>query len=51
MRNIAMNKGLISISALAVVFLTTGCSSHPDPIIDMKGVDPVSYTHLRAHET
>ena len=42
MRNIAMNKGLISISALAVVILTTGCSSHPDPIIDMKGVDPIA---------
>ena len=37
-----MNKGMISISVLVTVLMVAGCSSHPDPIIDMKGVDPVA---------
>lgn len=42
MRDIAMNEVRISIAVLAAILLATGCSSHPDPIIDMKGVDPVA---------
>ena len=30
------------IAFLAAAALTGGCASHPDPIIDMKGVDPVA---------
>ena len=37
-----MNTETISISALVAVLLASGCSSHPDPIIDMKGVDPIA---------
>jgi hypothetical protein len=37
-----MNKGKISIAVLMGVSFASGCSSHPDPIIDMKGVDPVA---------
>jgi len=31
----------IGISALVIAICMAACSSHPDPIIDMKGVDPV----------
>ncbi len=37
-----MNKTEISIAALAAIAVLGGCSSHPAPIIDTKGVDPVA---------
>jgi hypothetical protein len=37
-----MNKGRFSIATLLVPLLVAACSSHPEPIIDMKGVDPVA---------
>jgi len=36
-----MIQGKIIISTLFATVLTSGCASHPDPIIDMKGIDPV----------
>lgn len=36
-----MNTERMTIVALVTAVLAAGCSSHPDPIIDMKGVDPV----------
>ncbi len=38
--DIAMKKGKITITAAIASVLIAGCSSHPDPIIDMKGVNP-----------
>lgn len=36
-------KTKLTLIAVALVGTTvTGCASHPDPIIDMKGVDPVA---------
>jgi hypothetical protein len=32
----------LTFSALFAATLLIGCASHPDPIIDMKGVDPVA---------
>jgi len=32
----------ISIIAVLVAAAISGCASHPDPIIDMQGVDPVA---------
>ena len=32
----------MTISGVLASVLLTGCASHPDPIIDMKGVDPVA---------
>ena len=37
-----MNDGKLSIAMLVAAVLACGCSSHPDPIIDMKGVDPIA---------
>ena len=37
-----MNKARISIVTVLAAVLAGGCSSHPDPIIDMKGVNPVA---------
>lgn len=34
-----MNRRNLSLIALAAAALIGGCASHPDPIIDMKGVD------------
>ncbi|MDA0679982.1 MAG: glycine zipper family protein [Proteobacteria bacterium] len=34
-----MKPGILSIIALATLVPIGGCASHPDPIIDMKGVD------------
>lgn len=36
-----MNTGKITIAVLLGLSLLTACSSHPDPIIDTKGVDPI----------
>ena len=36
-----MNKAGISSGVLITLVLASGCSSHPDPIIDTRGVDPV----------
>jgi hypothetical protein len=36
-----MKHGLIMIVFLAQAVILAACSSHPDPIIDTKGVDPV----------
>ena len=41
-RDIAMNNAKIMFAALLAAAVVTGCASHPDPIIDMKGVDPVA---------
>ena len=37
-----MKQGKIVISAILMSVAVCGCSSHPEPIIDMKGVDPVA---------
>jgi hypothetical protein len=37
-----MNLATIAVLAALVAVLASGCASHPDPIIDMKGVDPVA---------
>jgi len=34
-----MNKGTAAVTAIFCAILVTGCASHPDPIIDMQGVD------------
>lgn len=34
-----MNRRILSIVAMAATALIGGCASHPDPIIDMQGVD------------
>lgn len=34
-----MRKASNSATAIIIAVLATGCASHPDPIIDMKGVD------------
>lgn len=36
-----MNHGKITLVTLIVLLSVGACSSHPDPIIDRKGVDPV----------
>lgn len=36
-----MNYEKITIPVLIALFSVSACSSHPDPIIDMQGVDPV----------
>ena len=36
-----MNPGKITITTLLALLAVSACSSHPDPIIDMQGVDPV----------
>ena len=36
-----MNKRMMTMGALVAALLASGCSSHPDPIIDMRGVDPI----------
>ena len=36
-----MKNGQITIVFLIQTAIMAGCSSHPEPIIDMKGVDPV----------
>jgi hypothetical protein len=35
-----MKHGQLSITTIIAVVALSACSSHPDPIIDMKGVDP-----------
>jgi len=40
--DIAMNHRKITTSAFLATILLGACSSHPDPIIDMKGVDPIA---------
>lgn len=37
-----MKPGTITIIAALVAVQVAACASHPDPIIDMKGVDPVA---------
>jgi len=37
-----MKPATITIIAALVALQAAGCASHPDPIIDMKGVDPVA---------
>lgn len=37
-----MRKIKTIVSTFVVGLLIAGCASHPDPIIDMKGVDPVA---------
>lgn len=37
-----MKKGKITLATILALALLAGCSSHPEPIIDMKGVDPVA---------
>ena len=37
-----MRKSTIIVTAALVLTVMSGCASHPDPIIDMKGVDPVA---------
>ena len=37
-----MKTAIVIVSALFASAMVTGCASHPDPIIDMKGVDPVA---------
>ena len=37
-----MKNGITAIAGLIVATSLAGCSSHPDPIIDMKGVNPVA---------
>jgi len=39
--DIAMKHRKLSLTSLVAVFAIAACSSHPDPIIDMKGVDPI----------
>lgn len=36
-----MHQGLLPL--LALIGMSAGCASHPDPIVDMQGVDPVRY--------
>lgn len=35
-----MPANTLRIAALASLVLFSGCAAHPDPIVDMKGVDP-----------
>jgi hypothetical protein len=37
----AMKYGRITIGSAVAALCLAGCSSHPDPIIDTRGVDPV----------
>ena len=37
----AMKYGRVTTTTLIAALSMAACSSHPDPIIDMKGVDPV----------
>ena len=37
----AMKNGRVTTTTLIAALSMAACSSHPDPIIDMKGVDPV----------
>lgn len=37
-----MHRKKLTVAAACVVVLAGGCASHPDPIIDMKGVDPAA---------
>lgn len=37
-----MKQGMKTITALLAAASLAACASHPDPIIDMKGVDPVA---------
>jgi hypothetical protein len=37
-----MNKRIMTIATLLAACVMAGCSSHPDPIIDMQGVDPIA---------
>jgi outer membrane lipoprotein SlyB len=37
-----MNQPGITIFAIVAGLLASACASHPEPIIDMKGVDPVA---------
>ena len=34
-----MKKGTVAVTGALCVILVTGCASHPQPIIDMQGVD------------
>jgi len=34
------SKNLSSLTLLAIAIAIAGCAAHPDPIIDMQGVDP-----------
>lgn len=37
-----MKERTMTIATLVGLLLAVGCSSHPEPIIDMQGVDPVA---------
>lgn len=37
-----MNNRSIAIAVVIVAFAQHGCASHPEPIIDMQGVDPAA---------
>lgn len=37
-----MNSRKMTIAVLAAAVTGAGCASHPEPIIDMKGVDPIA---------
>ena len=36
-----MNRCIVRIAGLIACSIVAACSSHPDPIIDMRGVDPL----------
>ncbi len=38
-----MRHSYVRISILVATIVITGCAAHPDPIVDMKGVDPDAF--------
>ncbi len=43
-----MKKPVFSLVSLALAAGLAGCASHPDPIVDMQGVDPALYARDEA---